>query len=321
MLHCSIGPVGQLRKELPPLPAAPIITVMLRSFLFLLTNALIVGTITAALWLSGYDIRVYESTGLNLKWLAITSAIYGFGGALLSLFLSKGMAIRAMRVEIIEADFLGEREELLKIVHGYARKAGLRKMPQVGIYPSAEVNAFATGVTRNSSLVAVSRGLLDYMNKDELKGVIAHEVAHIANGDMVTMTLLQGILNSFVMFFARVIAIIVAAGKDKSFSRGIYYLVNFLLTLVLGFFSAIIMAWFSRYREFRADAGSARLAGSDRMVAALRSLVYHSDMKEKQANSYQAFKISSTGRLMALFATHPPLQKRIKRLQSKQHFR
>ncbi len=246
------------------------------------------------------------------------------GGAFISLALSRIMAKWMMRVKIISLDTKDfEQRELLQMVHILAKAAQLPVMPQVGIYESSEVNAFATGPTKSRSLVAVSSGLLQSMKHAEVNGVLAHEVAHIANGDMVTMTLIQGVVNAFVMFLARVIAFILTmtGQKDDQGSQRTpftYYAVQMILEIAFMILGSIVVAKFSRYREFRADAGGARLAGRDHMIQALESLKKTFESVDPAAQpAIAALKISSRpGGIMKLFLTHPPLEERIKRLRA-----
>jgi heat shock protein HtpX len=198
-----------------------------------------------------------------------------------------------------------------------AQNAGLSKMPEVGIYDSPDMNAFATGPSKRNSLVAVSTGLMRSMNKAEIEGVIGHEVAHIANGDMVTMTLVQGTVNAFVMFLARIIANVAASQADERYRHMIYFGVSIALDILLGILGSVVVAYFSRYREFRADAGGASYAGREKMIAGLRKLQTMYDRLEPDDRPMAAFKISNRpSGLMALFSTHPPLEKRIERLQN-----
>jgi heat shock protein HtpX len=251
------------------------------------------------------------------------------GGAFISLAMSRLMARWMMGVKLIDPNTRdADAQELVQTVYNLARSAGLRKMPQVGVYESPEVNAFATGPSRSRSLVAVSTGLLSRMSQAERDGVLGHEIGHIANGDMVTMTLLQGIVNAFVMFLARAIAFAIAnAGRNREensggASYGAYHLITWVLEIVFMILGSMIVAWFSRYREYRADAAGARLAGRDKMISALqklRKLVELNNEVEEAVGtkpSLQAFKISSGRRWMHVFSTHPPLEDRIRRLES-----
>ena len=294
-----------------------------RVFLFLAVNVLVVATISIVL--SALGVRPYlTARGLDLGSLAIFCLVWGFGGASISLGLSRVMAKWGMGVKLIDPGTPDpSAQELVSTVHRLAQAAGLRTMPQVGIYDSDEVNAFATGPTKNRSLVAVSTGLLRRLRRDEVEGVLGHEIAHVANGDMVTMTLVQGVVNAFTMFLARVLAFFVAQlfRRDEE-GGGVSHLVYFIATLVFdiafSILGSIVVAWFSRLREFRADAGGAQLAGRDRMVGALEALqrTYGIvDPADSQA-AVQTLKISGHPRgLMKFFSTHPPLETRIARLK------
>ena len=294
-----------------------------RVFLFLVVNVLVVATISVVLSLLG--VRPYlNAYGLDLKALAVFCLVWGFGGAFISLALSRVMAKWGMGVRLIAPGTPDPgAQELVSTVHRLAQAAGLRTMPQVGVYESDEVNAFATGPTRNRALVAVSTGLLQRMRRDEGEGSLGHETAHVANGDMVTMTLLQGVVNAFTMFLARVLAFFVAQlfRRDEE-EGGVSHLVYFLATLVFDVLFSIlgsfVVAWFSRLREFRADAGGARIAGRERMIEALEALrrTYGVvDPSERNA-AVQTLKISGHPKgLMRLLSTHPPLETRIARLR------
>jgi heat shock protein HtpX len=292
-----------------------------RVFLFTAVNILVVATITVILAIFRVD-RYFPQGGL--AGLAIFSLLWGFVGAFISLAMSRLMAKWFMGVKVIPEDTRdGTLRELVDTVHRLARQAGLRRMPQVGLYDSADVNAFATGPTKSRALVAVSTGLLSQMRRQEVEGVLAHEVAHIANGDMVTMTLVQGVINAFVLFLSRVLAFVVSQALRRDDRDGggiIQFMLIILFQIVFGILGSMVVAAFSRWREFRADAGAARLAGRDSMIDALRALqrLYNpqaarSDSQHTQ--SFQSLKISGQpGGFMALFATHPPLEKRIARL-------
>lgn len=291
--------------------------------LFLAVNVLVM--VTISLILNVLDVKPYLTPyGLDYQSLMIFCLVWGMGGAFISLALSRVMAKWMMGVKIISPDTNdSDQRELLQMVHVLARSAHLPAMPQVGIYESPEVNAFATGPTKARSLVAVSSGLLQRMKHAEVNGVLAHEVAHIANGDMVTMTLIQGVVNAFVMFLARVIAfaLTMTGRKDDQESHGTpftYYAVQMVLEIVFMILGSIVVAKFSRYREFRADAGGARLAGREHMIQALESLKKTFESVDPTAQpAIAALKISSRpGGIMKLFSTHPPLEERIRRLRS-----
>ena len=290
---------------------------MKRILLFLATNLAIMITLSIVLSLLGIGGYRLPGGGLDYSALMVFCLVWGMGGAFISLALSRFIAKRAMGVQLV--DGRTGREEL-DWLHGTVRqlteRAGL-PMPEVGIYDSPEVNAFATGPSRNRSLVAVSSGLLRGMRREEVEGVLAHEVSHIANGDMVTMTLIQGVVNAFVMFFARIIANIARNAVDEKVS----YLVGFVTTIVLdiafGILGMMIVSWFSRAREFRADAGAGTLAGKGKMIAALQRLQQNTQMVDNSQPSLATMKIAgSRSGMLALLSTHPPLEARIAALQN-----
>ncbi len=280
---------------------------MKRIFLFMAVNMLVMLTISFTLSMLGA--RPYlDARGLDIGALAVFCLVWGFAGSLISLAMSRKMAKWSMGVQLQTSG------ELVETVHELSRRAGLPAMPEVGVYDSPEPNAFATGPSKSRSLVAVSTGLLDSMSKDEIEGVLAHEVAHIANGDMVTMTLIQGVVNAFVMFLARVIAFALSQNSDRDNRHMTQWAVTMALELAFGLLGMIVVAWFSRHREFRADAGSAKLGGRDKMIAALRALQRRFEPHDQQ-EAYAALKIAG-GRsgLLALISTHPPLSARIEAL-------
>ena len=301
-----------------------IVQISKRVFLLMLVNILVVTTITIILGL----LRVgnYFPQG-GLAGLAVFCTVWGFGGAFISLAISRLMAKWMMGVKVIPPNTTDPTlQELVETVHGLARAAGLPKLPEVGLYESDEVNAFATGPTRSRALVAVSTGLLQRMGSREVTGVLGHEVTHIANGDMVTMTLIQGIINAFVMFLARVLAFVISQAmrsRDDRDSGGgwLQFLLVMVFQIVFSILGSLVVCWFSRWREFRADAGGARLAGRENMINALRALQRLHDpeiaaAEAKHAQAFQSLKISGqSGGLMALFASHPPLEQRIARLE------
>jgi heat shock protein HtpX len=292
-----------------------------RIFLFLAVNALVLLTISLVISLLG--VRSNLGSG-RYGSLMVFCLVWGMGGAFISLALSRLMAKWFMGVQVIDPRTSDpDLQELVQTVHGLAQRARLPAMPEVGIYDSPEVNAFATGPSRSRSLVAVSRGLLHSMRRGELEGVLGHEVAHIANGDMVTMTLLQGVINAFVMFLARVLAFAVSqAMRSRDDGRGGNYFMQYLLVhlfeIVFFVLGSIVVCWFSRVREFRADAGGARYASREHMIGALEALrrVHESPAiaAAGQADSFRTLKIS--GKPGHLFATHPPIEERIARLQN-----
>jgi heat shock protein HtpX len=252
--------------------------------------------------------------------------VWGMGGAFVSLALSRWMAKLMQGVRVIDPNTSDpELQRLVQTVYHLARSAGLSTMPEVGIYDSPEINAFATGPSRSRALVAASSGLLGRMRQFDLEGVLGHEITHVANGDMVTMTLIQGVVNAFAMFLAWVLAIALSRGSDRDDDRGGNFFMQWMLMNVFQsvfmMLGMIVVCWFSRWREFRADAGGARLAGRDHMISALKTLqAVHeggADMAGQQQASFQALKISGkTGGLLALFASHPPLEERIARLEN-----
>jgi len=289
-----------------------------RMALFFAVNILIL--ITLSILLQVFGVTPYlTARGIDYGQLALFCLIWGFGGAFISLGLSRVMAKWMMGVQVIEP---GHRDPtlrwLVETVHELSRRAGLTTMPEVGFYESHEVNAFATGPTRNRALVAVSSGLLARMNRAQVSGVLGHEVAHVANGDMVTMTLLQGVVNAFVMFIARVIAFAVSANVREESRFMVHFAVTLVLEIVLSILGMIVVAAFSRLREYRADRGGARLAGRENMIAALQGLQRTVELIESEEHaSLATLKISGKrSGLAALFATHPPLEKRIRALQS-----
>ena len=291
---------------------------MKRVALFLATNIAVLVVLAIVLQLLGVDSLLDEQgVDLDLRALLIFSAVYGMGGSFISLAISKWMAKRATGARVIQ-DPRGQSEMwLVETVGKHAKAAGIA-MPEVAIYDSPDPNAFATGARRNSALVAVSTGLLRGMTKDEIDGVLAHEVSHVANGDMVTLALVQGVVNVFVLFFARVIGHFVdrvVFKTERGYGIG-YFVVTILAQIVLGILASTVVMWFSRQREFRADAGAARLAGAKRMVAALERLKGGSN--EPLPGQLNAFGISGgvKGGLAALFASHPPLDERIARLKA-----
>jgi heat shock protein HtpX len=283
---------------------------MKRLILFGATNMAVIFVLTIILRLFGID----EMLGDNLARTLVFSFAVGMVGSFISLFMSKSVALKSTGARVIESPSNPTEVWLLESVQRFAQEAGI-KMPDVAIYAADDLNAFATGAKKNDALVAVSTGLLRNMTKSEVEGVLAHEVAHIANGDMITMTLLQGVLNTFVIFFARLIGQMI----DRD-GRGIGYFATYMIAqTVLGFFAEIIKSWFSRHREFRADAGGAALAGNSNMVTALQRLqsVHTPTALPKQM---QAMGISGLvpKSWRKLFATHPPLEVRIAALQAAQ---
>ena len=290
---------------------------MKRIFLFVLTNVLVVAVLGVVASLLGVN-RYLTSNGLNLGALLGFALVMGFGGAIISLLISKPMAKMSAGVRIINEPQSPDEAWIVQTVRKFADQSGIG-MPEVGIF-EGEPNAFATGAFKNSSLVAVSTGLLQNMTRDEVEAVIGHEVAHVANGDMVTMTLIQGVMNTFVVFLSRVIGYVVDGflrrGDDRNLGPGIGYMVTTLvLDIVLGFAAAIVVAWFSRQREFRADAGAAQLMGRKQpMINALARL--GGLPAGELPKAVEAMGI--TGAMGKLFATHPPIEERIAALQNAQ---
>jgi len=286
-----------------------------RIFLFLLTNLAIVVTLSIVMSVLGVGNYVGPE-GLNIGALATLCFLWGMGGAFLSLQMSRWIAKRATGVQVVDGRTgSSEADWLYATVERLTRQANL-PMPEVGIYESGEVNAFATGPSKKRSLVAVSSGLMRAMRREEIEGVLAHEVAHIANGDMVTMTLLQGVMNAFVMFLARIIAFALASrGGSRDERGGTSFFVVFALEIVLGILGSLVTAWFSRQREFRADHGGATLAGKDRMVAALRRLAANRELVDTRHEALATAKINGTRGWMVFFSTHPPLEARIAALE------
>lgn len=292
---------------------------MMRILLFLVTNAAVLVVISVVFRLLGIDGMLLESGGINMGALLIMAAIIGFSGSLISLFLSKMMAKRSMGVQIIDQPSTPGEQWLLDIVARQSERAGIR-MPEVGVFDSPEPNAFATGWNRNDALVAVSTGLFQYMNKDEVEAVVGHEISHVANGDMVTLALVQGVVNTFVVFLARIIGHTVDRVVFKT-EEGIgpaYWIVSIIAELLLSVLATMVVMWFSRFREFRADAGGASLTSRQQMADALRALQRVHEPHDLPAGEFAAFGISGGigGGLKALFASHPPLEQRIAALES-----
>jgi heat shock protein HtpX len=288
---------------------------MKRIFLFLATNIAVLVVLSLVCSIFGVD-RFLTRNGLNLEALLVFSAIFGMGGSFISLAMSKWMAKMSTGAKVIEQPSNSAEAWLLATVEREARSAGIG-MPEVAVYEAPEPNAFATGMSKNSALVAVSTGLLRSMNQDEIEAVLGHEVTHIANGDMVTLTLIQGVLNTFVIFLSRVIGYMVDNALRRDDDRGGvgfgYYITSMVLQVLLGFLATMIVCWFSRWREFRADAGGAHLAGRRKMIAALQRLKSaHEGSTLPQ--SMTAFGIANG--VKNLFATHPPLDERIAALQN-----
>jgi heat shock protein HtpX len=293
-----------------------------RIVLFLLVNILVVITISVLLNVLG--IQPYlTARGMNYQRLLAFCLVWGMGGAFISLALSRFMAKQLMGVQVIDPQTRDPRaQEVVQTVHRLAQAAGL-PMPEVGIYDSPEPNAFATGPTKSRALVAVSTGLFQRMDRNEIDGVLGHELTHVANGDMVTMTLLQGVVNAFAMFLSRAIAwgvVQATRGRDDDrepgfASYGMAFAIQIVLELVFLVLGSMVIAAFSRWREFRADAGGARLAGRQNMIGALQALQRTAEGVEQAPAAIAAFRISNPGTIGRFFASHPPLEVRIARLQ------
>lgn len=287
--------------------------------LFLLTNFAVLIVLSISMRILGIDqMLAAEGMGNQMTGLLFMAAIIGFGGSFFSLAISKWMAKRSMGVEIIQQPRNSSETWLVSTVQAQAQKAGIG-MPEVGVFNSPVPNAFATGMNKNNALVAVSTGLLQNMNQDEVEAVLGHEVSHVANGDMVTMGLLQGVLNTFVIFFSRVIGTLVdrvVFKNERGFGIG-YFVVSIIAELILGIFAAIIANWFSRQREYRADAGGARLSSKQKMISALQRLQATQQEESGMPAEMAAFGINSGLKhgLAGLLMTHPPLEERIRALQ------
>ncbi|MGF1714373.1 protease HtpX [Photobacterium chitinilyticum] len=293
---------------------------MKRIALFLATNLAVMLVFSVVLNL------IYAFTSLqpgSLNGLLVMAALFGFGGSLISLFMSKSMALRSVGGMVVEHPRNETEHWLMETVSRQAQQSGIG-MPTVAIYESADINAFATGAKRDDSLVAVSTGLLRSMTRDEAEAVLAHEVSHISNGDMVTMTLMQGVVNTFVIFVSRLVAGAVSGfnngdedGEGEGGSFMMYFIVSSIMEVLFGFLASILTMWYSRHREFKADAGSAHLVGREKMIAALERLkVSHESQLE---GSMMAFGINGKKSLSELFMTHPPLDKRIDALRRGEH--
>jgi heat shock protein HtpX len=289
---------------------------MKRIFLFVLTNIAIMVTLMIVLSLLGVTGYI-TADGLDYSALMVFSLVWGFGGAFISLAMSRWMAKMAMGVQLVNGRTgHAELDWLYSTVEQLTRKAGL-PMPEVGVYESAEVNAFATGPSKRSSLVAVSSGLMRSMKREEVEGVLAHEVSHIQNGDMVTMTLIQGVVNAFSIFFSRVIANIIRQLVDERISHLVFFVATIVFDIVFSIMGMMVVAWFSRAREFRADAGASVLSSRHNMIAALQRLQANQALVDHSQPQLATMKISGgrgTG-LRALMSTHPPLEERIAALQ------
>ena len=291
---------------------------MQRVVLFALTNIAVLVVISITFTLLGLD-RYLAQQGMNMPVLLLFAALFGMGGSLISLLVSKRMAKMMTRARVIDVPRTADERWLFETVERQASLAGIA-MPEVAIYPAPEMNAFATGANRNAALVAVSEGILRQMSRDELEAVLGHEVSHVANGDMVTMALLQGVLNTFVIFFARIVAQIASSAGSRDGRGGnfmIYFVVNMVAQVVFGILASVVASWFSRRREFRADIGGANLAGRDKMVAALRRLQSGEPAHLPEQLDAMGISASVTSGLASLLHSHPPLEQRIEALMAR----
>lgn len=279
----------------------------MRIILFLLTNIAVLVVFNIILSLLGVDSQ-------SVMGLLVFAFLFGFSGSIISLLLSKFLAKRSVGAQVITNPRNASEAWLLNTVRDQAQKAGIG-MPEVAIYNSNDINAFATGASRNNSLVAVSSALLNSMTRDEAEAVLAHEVSHIKNGDMVTMTLLQGVVNTFVIFLSRIIAKVAATDKDGDTNHFIYFIVSMVLEIIFGVLASIITMYFSRVREFKADAGSASLVGKEKMIAALRRLGQAQPSDTINAEFNALCINGAKSKFGGLFLSHPPLEDRIKALQ------
>lgn len=292
----------------------------MRILLFLATNLAVILVASVTLSLLGVD-GYLQQNGINYSSLLIFAAVFGFAGSFISLLISKFMAKRATGARVIESPRTPAERWLVDTVAELAREAGIG-MPEVAIFPATQSNAFATGWKKNDALVAVSEGLLQRFNKEEIRAVLGHEIGHVANGDMVTLALIQGVVNTFVIFAARVIGSLVdrVVFRNESGHGLGFFVVTIVAEIVLGILASTIVFWFSRRREFRADIAGAQLAGTGAMINALARLKQESEMPDQMPDSLQAFGINrgARGGLSALFMTHPPLEDRIAALKQAQ---
>ncbi|MDP1665233.1 MAG: protease HtpX [Methylobacter sp.] len=290
---------------------------MMRILLFLATNVAIMVVISIVFSFFGLTGTLdAQGIDIDLNALLVVSAIIGMTGSFISLVMSKWTAKQAMGVQVIEQPQNQTEQWLNAMVAKHAQKAGIG-MPEVGIFQAPEANAFATGMNRNSALVAVSTGLLQHMNKDEIEAVLGHEITHVANGDMVTMALMQGVVNTFVYFFASIIGHVVdrvILQNERGHGMG-YFIAQMVAQIALGFLATMLVMWFSRYREFKADAGGANLAGREKMIGALRALQREYEPQDLPGQ-LAAFGINGSSTAQKLFMSHPPLEERIEALQN-----
>ncbi len=301
-------------------------SIVRRIFLFLLTNIAVLVLISIILMVLSKVFNInLTGYGSDLSGILFFSAIVGFSGSIISLFMSKSIAKRAYKIQLLTSDMsLGKKEQVFyTTVENISREHNIT-LPEIGIYQSVSPNAFATGATKNSSLVAVSSGLLQEMNANQIEGVVAHEMAHILNGDMVTMTLLQWVINTFVVFGSRVIANIAQSmfgGEQQQWPGMIYYITSIGFDIIFGLFASMIVMAFSRHREYRADEGSARFVGKEKMISALQELQQLHKLAPKSSSKLATSMITtkdSLSWLKKLFMSHPPLEKRIAHIE---HFR
>lgn len=291
-----------------------------RISLFFLTNILVLTTIFIVLSILPIGSYIGSDGTIQFGSLLVFSAVIGFTGAFISLAMSRWMAKMAMKVRVLKPEDMSlssAERELVERVHRLSRSAGLTVMPEVGIYQSQEVNAFATGPSKRRSLVAVSTGLLELMDADAVEGVLAHEVAHIANGDMVTMTLLQGVVNTFVVFLSRIAAFIASRFVREELQGIIHFIAVIIFQILFSILGTIVVMGYSRYREYHADNGGADLAGKDKMIHALQSLKSYVNRVDSEQASLATLKINNKAGMVRLFSSHPDLDDRINRLQAK----
>ncbi len=278
--------------------------------MLILMNLAVMASLYIALWVLGAFFGIYFDSQ-SISGLFMMAAFFGFGGSFISLLMSKWMAKNSMGVQVIDTPMNDTETWLLETIHRLSQQAGL-KMPEVGIFEGAP-NAFATGWDKNNALVAVSTGLLEMMSQEEIEGVLAHEMSHVKNGDMVTMTLMQGVLNTFVIFLSRIIASMVGRDRDGRTNYGTYMMVSFALEMVFSLFATAILMWFSRYREYKADEGAVDLSGANGIYYALAKLGQIPKEQLALNDDYKAFGI--VGFLETFFASHPPIEARLQHIK------
>jgi heat shock protein HtpX len=293
---------------------------MLRIVLFLLTNLAIMLVLSVVASVFGLDKWAYAHSGINLSGMLLFCALFGMGGSFISLLMSKTLAKMSVGAQVIPAPRNTTEKWLFDTAAHHAQNAGIG-MPEIALYDAPEMNAFATGASKNHALVAVSSGMLSSMSRDEISAVLGHEITHVANGDMVTLALIQGVVNTFVMFLARVLGSLIdgmlSGNRDREgggYGIG-YFVITMVLQVVLGVLATMIVMWFSRWREFRADAGGARLGGRDNMISALQTLSGNHG-EPALPKTMQAFGISGQGGFSRLFMSHPPIAERIAALRN-----